>query len=35
MECEVEGDDSDVVAHWYRNDELLMGDIEKNTVLVR
>lgn len=35
MECEVEGDDSSVVAHWYRNDELLMGDIEKNTVLVR
>ena len=35
MECKVEGDDSSTRAYWYRNDELLMEDVEKNTVLVR
>lgn len=35
LECEVEGDKDEANAFWYRNDELIMGDIEKNTVLVR
>lgn len=35
LECDIEGDDSNAFAYWYRNDELLMEDIEKNTVLVR
>lgn len=35
LECEIEGDNDNVLGNWYRNDELLMGDIEKNTVLVR
>lgn len=35
LECEVEGDSADDNGFWYRNDELVLGDIEKNTVLVR
>ncbi|XP_067932272.1 obscurin-like isoform X2 [Watersipora subatra] len=32
--CEIEGEGDSCTGFWYRNDELLMGDIEKNTVLV-
>jgi len=36
LSCEIEERDSvNLMAFWFRNDEVIMGDIEKNTVLVR